>query len=389
MKKKWIFFIVILLIVIACFKFFNKKEEVDYFTIKPTKGDFANVVVATGEVSAQNLIDVGAQVSGQIQKLFVKTGDTVKKGEIIAKIDSVKQSNEVGKLKAENEILLADLNASEISLKILNSKYKRQKTLYNKNATSKEALDDAYDLVALKIAQISQIKARVLQNQIALDTAMTNLGYTQILSPLDGVVISTIAKEGQTVNANQTTPLIVQIADLSKLEINMQIAEGDLPKVKTGMKVRYSILANPNKKFDGIISSIDPAMTTLSDGVKNTQNSQKNEAVYYYAKILVDNSNNFLKIGMTTENEIVIEEVKDAIYLQKNAIIKEGDKFFVKILKDEKPIKKEVKVGISDGFYSEIKSGISQNDDIILNSEAHQTGKNHKVSHPGGRNTRM
>ena len=72
MKKKWIFFIVILLIVIACFKFFNKKEEVDYFTIKPTKGDFANVVVATGEVSAQNLIDVGAQVSGQIQKLFVK-----------------------------------------------------------------------------------------------------------------------------------------------------------------------------------------------------------------------------------------------------------------------------------------------------------------------------
>ena len=389
MKKKWIFFIVILLIVIACFKFFNNKEEVDYFTIKPTKGDFANVVVATGEVSAQNLIDVGAQVSGQIQKLFVKTGDMVKKGETIAKIDSVKQSNEVGKLKAENEILLADLNASEISLKILNSKYKRQKTLYNKNATSKEALDDAYDLVALKIAQISQIKARVLQNQIALDTAMTNLGYTQILSPLDGVVISTIAKEGQTVNANQTTPLIVQIADLSKLEINMQIAEGDLPKVKTGMKVRYSILADPNKKFDGIISSIDPAMTTLSDGVKNTQNSQKNEAIYYYAKILVDNSNNFLKIGMTTENEIVIEEVKDAIYLQKNAIIKEGDKFFVKILKDEKPIKKEVKVGISDGFYSEIKSGISQNDDIILNSEAHQTGKNHKVSHPGGRNTRM
>ena len=150
-------------------------------------------------------------------------------------------------------------------------------------------MDDAYDLVALKIAQISQIKARVLQNQIALDTAMTNLGYTQILSPLDGVVISTIAKEGQTVNANQTTPLIVQIADLSKLEINMQIAEGDLPKVKTGMKVRYSILADPNKKFYGIISSIDPAMTTLSDGVKNTQNSQKNEAVYYYAKILVDN----------------------------------------------------------------------------------------------------
>lgn len=218
---------------------------------------------------------------------------------------------------------------------------------------------------------------------------MTNLGYTQILSPLDGVVISTIVKEGQTVNANQTTPLIVQIADLSKLEINMQIAEGDLPKVKTGMKVRYSILADPNKKFDGIISSIDPAMTTLSDGVKNTQNSQKNEAVYYYAKILVDNSNNFLKIGMTTENEIVIEEVKDAIYLQKNAIIKEGDKFFVKILKDEKPIKKEVKVGISDGFYSEIKSGIGQNDDIILNSQAHQTGKNHKVSHPGGRNTRI
>ncbi|MCZ6111945.1 efflux RND transporter periplasmic adaptor subunit [Campylobacter ureolyticus] len=387
MKKKWIFFIVILLIVIACFKFFNKKEEVDYFTIKPTKGDFANVVVATGEVSAQNLIDVGAQVSGQIQKLFVKTGDMVKKGEIIAKIDSVKQSNEVGKLKAENEILLADLNASEISLKILNSKFQRQKTLFSKNATSKEALDDAYDLVSLKASQISQTKAKILQNQIDLDTAMTNLGYTEILSPLDGIVISTIVKEGQTVNANQTTPLIVQIADLSKLEINMQIAEGDLPKVKTGMKVRFSILADPNKKFEGVISSIDPAMTTLSDGVKNTQTSQKNEAVYYYAKMLVDNSDNFLKIGMTTENEIIIDEVKDAIYIPKNAVFKENDKFFVSILKDNEAVKKQVTLGIEDGFYTQIKSGINENYDVILNNEV--TSKKSKMSHPGGRNTRM
>lgn len=387
MKKKLLFFLVILVLILVCFKFFNKKEDVSYFTIKPTKGDFANVVVATGEVSAQDLVDVGAQVSGQIQNLFVKIGYKVKKGDIIAKIDSVKQNNEIQKLKAQHEILMADLNTSEISLKILNSKFQRQKTLFSKNATSKEALDDAYDLVSLKASQISQTKAKILQNQIDLDTAMTNLGYTEILSPLDGIVISTIVKEGQTVNANQTTPLIVQIADLSKLEINMQIAEGDLPKVKTGMKVRFSILADPNKKFEGVISSIDPAMTTLSDGVKNTQTSQKNEAVYYYAKMLVDNSDNFLKIGMTTENEIIIDEVKDAIYIPKNAVFKENDKFFVSILKDNEAVKKQVTLGIEDGFYTQIKSGINENDDVILNNEV--TSKKSKMSHPGGRNTRM
>ncbi|NLK67272.1 MAG: efflux RND transporter periplasmic adaptor subunit [Campylobacteraceae bacterium] len=374
--KRFIKFTLILLILGAGGYFgyskLNKKEEVSYLTVKPLKGTLTNSVVAAGEVWARDLVDVGAQVGGQIEKLYVKVGDKVKKGDMIAQIDSVKQINEIEKRKAQHEIYMADLNASEISANIAELKYQRELNLYNRKATSKESLENAKNDLALKRAKITQLKAQINQNNIDLDTAMTNLSYTKITAPLDGTIVSTIVKEGQTVNANQTTPLIVQIADLSKLEINMEVAEGDLPKIDVGMRVKFSILANPNKKFESTISSIDPAMTDLSDGKyarsSTSQTSSSKSAVYYYAKMLIDNKDNFFKIGMTTENEVVISESKDTIYIPDSAISKEDGKFFVKVLKGDKPVKKEVTLGITDGFYQEILTGINENDDIIMQS---------------------
>lgn len=372
--KKFIKYLIIILILLGTgyftyTKFFKPKDEIDYFTIKPTNGDLVNFVAATGEVLARDLVDVGAQVSGQIQKLYVNLGDEVKKGDIIAEIDSVKQANEIANLEAQKQILLADLNASTIAFNIAQKRFEREKRLYNANATSKESLENAENNLALNRAKIEQIKAQINQNSINLNTATTNLGYTKIVAPLDGTIVSVVVKEGQTVNANQSTPVIVQIADLTKLEINMQIAEGDLPKIKKGMEVRYSILADTDKKMKGEISSIDPAMTTLSDGVysKNSLSSNSNKAVYYYAKILVDNNDNFLKIGMTIENNIIISESKNTIYIPKSSIFSRDGKFFVKVLSADRAIEKEVELGIEDGFYQEVIGGIDLNDELIVN----------------------
>ena len=379
--KKFIKFIIFLTIlgVVGFFLYskFNKEENVNYLTVKPLKGTLTNSVIATGEVWARDLVDVGAQVGGQIERLYVKVGDEVKKGDLIAQIDSVKQINEIDKKKAQHEIYMADLNASEISVNVAEAKYKRELNLYNRKATSKESLENAKNDLALKNAKIIQLKAQINQNNIDLDTAMTNLSYTKIIAPLDGTIISTIVKEGQTINANQTTPLIAQIADLSKLEINMEIAEGDLPKIAVGMQVKYSILANPDTKFESEILSIDPAMTDLSDGKfaksNTSQTSNSNSAVYYYAKMLIDNTDELFRIGMTTENEVIINESKDTIYIPHSAIFKENDKFYINALENQKPVKKEISLGISDGFYQEILSGINENDDIIMQSGSSAT----------------
>lgn len=377
--------------VLACiggfvyFKFIKGDDETKYLTTTPIKGDFVNSVVATGEVNALDLIDVGAQVSGRIERLYVDIGDRVKKGDMIAQIEDIRQRNEVDKKKAEYESLLADLNATTIAKNIAVSKLKREEKLFKRDATSKESLEMAQNEATLKISQVTQINASIKQNQIDLNTAMTNLSYTKITAPIDGTIVSTIVKEGQTVNANQTTPVIVQIADLSKLEMKLEIAEGDLPKIKEGLKIRYSILANPNIKKEAIINKIDPAMTSLSDGtLSKSATTDSNKAVYYYAKSYIDNSDNFLKIGMTTQNEIIIDESLDTMYIPKSALYSKDGRDFVDVLvgnlEHTKRVPKEVNLGITDGFYVEIKSGLNIDDKVIL-GDSSEIDKSQKTSY--------
>ncbi|WP_195836328.1 efflux RND transporter periplasmic adaptor subunit [Campylobacter portucalensis] len=380
MKKNVKFTVFLSVILVVGFSFYynlNKNIDTKYLTTKPIRGDLTNSVVVAGQIWARDLVDIGTQVSGEVQKLYVKIGDSVKKGDFIAKIDSIKQKNEVEKKKAENQILMADLNASKISFKIAKQKYEREQNLYKKGASSKENLENALNNLTLKKAKIEQLKAQIYQNKIDLDTAMRNLDLTNIKAPFDGTIVSIIAKEGQTLNANQTTPIIAQIADLSKLEINMQIPEGDLPKIKVGMSVKYSILSDPDLKFDGDIVKIDPALSDLSDGKyakHGMQNIQSSGAIYYYAKMFIKNQENLFKIGMTTQNEIIISQSKDILYIPQNAIFRENNKSFVKILKDGNVLKQYVNLGISDGIYVEVDN-INENDDIILQNDESNKSK--------------
>lgn len=376
---KSIFKLILLLLFLTCCyfgynKFFDKKEEFDYITTTLKKGDITNSVIATGEVYAQNLIDVGAQVGGQIKKLYVKLGDSVKKGDMIAQIDSVKQENEIAKQKAQLQIYNANLNSAKISAKNAKIQYQRELALLKSNATSKESVENAKNTLALDEAKVDEIKSQIEQTKIELDTANTNLGYTKITAPSDGVIVSLPVEEGKTVNSNQTTPTIAKIADLSKMEIRMQIAEGDILKISKGMSVVYSILSDNKHKFKAIIDSVDPALTTLSDGsYNNTQSSSSktsdSEAVYYYAKVLI-NDNKILKIGMTTENSIIINEAKDVNYLPINAVKSDEKGDFVLILRGDKQEKRYIKTGISDNYNVEIKSGVNENDEVIISESS-------------------
>ena len=378
MKKSKILIILLILGVGGYFvydKFFKvKEEEVEFITKKAKKGSFSKKVDATGEIFATELIDVGAQVSGQIKKLYVKLGDHVKKGDMIASIDSSTQQNSIDNKEAQLAIYKAQLESAKVALNIAKTQFDRENALFSKNATSKQEFESAKNTYSANSAKIKELEAQIKQTNIELSTAKINLGYTKITAPRDGTVVSVQVEEGQTVNANQTTPTIVNIADLSHVKMKMQIAEGDITKIKVGTPVEYSILSEPTKKFQTTVSSIDPGLTTLSDGSYGSSSSSKSSyssssssssAVYYYAQSIVDNKDGILRIGMTTQNELLIANVEDAIIVPSIGIKKDENGTFVYVLKDGKPVKTAVKTGIKDNLDTQIISGINEGDEII------------------------
>ena len=378
MKKSKILIILLILGVGGYFvydKFFNiKDEKVEFITKKAKRGSFSKKVDATGEIFATELIDVGAQVSGQIKKLYVKLGDQVKKGDMIASIDSSTQQNSIDNKEAQLAIYKAQLESAKVALNIAKTQFDRENALFTKNATSKQEFESAKNTYSANSAKIKELEAQIKQTNIELSTAKINLGYTKITAPRDGTVVSVQVEEGQTVNANQTTPTIVNIADLSRVKMKMQIAEGDITKIKVGTPVEYSILSEPTKKFQTTVSSIDPGLTTLSDGSYGSSSSSKSSyssssssssAVYYYAQSIVDNKDGILRIGMTTQNELLIANVEDAIIVPSIGIKKDENGTFVYVLKDGKPVKTVVKTGIKDNLDTQIISGINEGDEII------------------------
>ena len=378
MKKTKILIILLILGVGGYFvydKFFNiKDEKVEFITKKAKKGSFSKKVDATGEIFATELIDVGAQVSGQIKKLYVKLGDQVKKGDMIASIDSSTQQNSIDNKEAQLAIYKAQLESAKVALNIAKTQFDRENALFSKNATSKQEFESAKNTYSANSAKIKELEAQIKQTNIELSTAKINLGYTKITAPRDGTVVSVQVEEGQTVNANQTTPTIVNIADLSRVKMKMQIAEGDITKIKVGTPVEYSILSEPTKKFQTTVSSIDPGLTTRSDGSYGSSSSSKSSyssssssssAVYYYAQSIVDNKDGILRIGMTTQNELLIANVEGAIIVPSIGIKKDENGTFVYLLKDGKPVKTAVKTGIKDNLDTQIISGINEGDEII------------------------
>lgn len=369
MKFKHLNKIILLIIVVAVvvavyFFFFNKKEQVSYMTVPVTRGDINRVVNATGEVGAQQLVSVGAQVSGQIEKLYVTLGQTVKKGDLIAQIDSTTQRNDLEINKAKLQSLQAQLEAAQVALKVRKSQYDREIILDKGNATSKENLENAENNYVSALSQVADLESMITQTQISLNTAEVNLGYTTISAPQDGTIVSIPVEEGQTINANQTTPTIVEIADLTKMEILLEISEGDITKVKPGMPVSYTILSEPEKVFQTTLFSIDPGSTALTDGRAGTTTTST-DAVYYYGRLRVANNDGNLHIGMTAQSVITVASAAGVLMVPTMVISANGPHKSVSVMQNGQPVKREVTTGLADNMYTEIVAGLEEGEEVV------------------------
>ena len=378
MKKRFFILLGLLVATGAVYYFFssNNKQETTYLTESVTRGNVEKTVVASGSVESVNEVDVGAQASGKITKLYVKLGQEIKKGEMIADIDSTTQINTLNTKKAALVSYQAQLKAKKTAYDVALSSYNRLSKLYTQKATSLDSLNTAKSTLDNAKAEMEAIEANTKQAEIEVNTAETNVGYTKITAPMDGTVISVPVSEGQTVNANQTTPTIVTIADLSKMKIKPEISEGDITKVKAGQEVSFTILSDSQTVYHSVIDSVDPANTTTSDSSStssstSSSSSSTTSAIYYYANVLIDNPNRTLRIGMTTENNIKIANAKDVLLVSNMAIQKRDGKNFVNVLNDKnQPEPREVEIDVQNDFKTEIKSGLNEGEKVIVSQVA-------------------
>ncbi len=377
MKNRVVLIVVILALfgVGAYFIFFNDNEKITYLTQKVKKIDISQTIEAVGKVYAKDQVDVGAQVSGQIIKLYVDVGSHVKQGDLIAQIDKDKQQNDLDITKAQLESAKANLESKKVALEIASKQYQREQKLYAAKASSLENLETQKNNFYTLKANVAELNAQVVQLEITLKNAQKDLGYTTITAPMDGVVINVAVDEGQTVNANQNTPTIVRIANLDQMEVRMEIAEADVGKIKIGTELDFSLLSDPQKTYQASIASIDPADTQISDSStssgsssSSSSSSSSNNAIYYYAKFYVANKDDFLRIGMSIQNEIVVASAKDVIAVPTYVIKNDAKGYYVEILQDQKAVKKYVKLGIKDSVNTQILEGLSEGELLVVSS---------------------
>ncbi|RYX91795.1 MAG: macrolide transporter subunit MacA [Comamonadaceae bacterium] len=364
--------------------FFPAAKPPAYVTATATTGDIEQTVLATGTLQAFKQVSVGAQASGQVKLLTVALGDTVKKGQLIAEIDSLKQENDVRNTEAALQSAQATLLSRQASLKQAELTFKRQQELLALDAISREAYEQAEATLNTTRADIKTSEAQIAQARIAADTSKVNLGYTKILAPMDGVVVAIVTQQGQTVNANQSAPTIIKLALLDTITVKAQISEADVIRVKAGQKVYFTILGSPEKRYYTTLRTVEPAPDSILTDTATSSSSAS--AIYYNGLLDVPNADGALRISMTAQVYIVLNEAKDVLTIPSSALGTRGRKGVqtVRVINAEgTPEPREVKVGINNNVTAQITEGLKEGDKVIV-SEAPPPGSNAGGNRSGG-----
>ncbi|WP_104495390.1 MacA family efflux pump subunit [Acinetobacter indicus] len=296
-----------------------KAQTPQFISAEVTRGDIEDSVLATGVLEATKMVSVGAQVSGQVRKMYVELGDQVKQGQLIAQIDSVRQENELKTAEASIKNQQAQLAVRQANLAKVEAEYRRQQAMYDQDATSRAELEAALASYKTAQADIAAINAQIEQSRLTLATTREDLGYTRIVAPMDGTVVAIVTEEGQTVNANQSAPTIVKLAKLDTMTVKSEISEADVMKVEEGQRVYFTTLGNSEKKHYATLRQVEPAPNSINTETNNSS-STSSSAVYYNALFDVPNEDGKLRIDMTAQVSIVLDEAKNVLMIPAAAI---------------------------------------------------------------------
>jgi HlyD family secretion protein len=367
MKKVLLILIIVIIGAAAFFSLKDNGEKLKFRTVKVIRGNIVETVTASGVVNPVNTVLVGTQVSGTVSRIHADFNSPVKKGQLIAEIDPAIFEAKLDQSRANLMQARADLEMAEANLVNSKREMERKKTLLSKEILPQSEFDRAETEYMSSRAQASAAKARIAQAKATLKQDETNLRYTRILSPVDGIVISRNVNVGQTVAASFQTPTLFTIAeDLTRMQIDSSVDEADIGKVQVGQNVEFTVDAYANITFKGNVSQVRLAPTTVEN------------VVTYNVVVMVDNTGLKLKPGMTATVSMIISDKKGVLMVPNSALrftySDSGkpdmyDTQGIWTLKNGNPERTDITTGISDGEYTEITSGnIKEGHDVIVES---------------------
>lgn len=367
MKTLFRLVIVALVLLAGYFSWTQYRGEGDVVvpqTATVTRGTVQETVLASGVIEASQLVSVGARTSGQIEALVVSLGDEVAAGDLIAQIDDEDQQNDLLQAKADLANIEAQIAAKRANIKQAELTLARENSLHAQNYASQEDVEAAEATLEVYQAELDALNAQKASADVTVSTAQIALNRTQITAPMAGTVVAVVVDEGQTVNASTDTPTIVKLANLDKMIVKAEISEADVVHVAAGQKVSFTILGEPDAPFEAIVRDVEPAPSEIED----SDTIDTDEAIYYNGRLEVDNPDHKLRIGMTTEVSIVLDEAVDVLTVPSSALNSTPDgRYIVEIYDAEtgevRP--QPVEVGLNNKVTAEIKSGLEEGDVVV------------------------
>lgn len=374
LQKKYIYSTaaVIIVIIIGAIGFAGSKQ-VKYNTKTLKRCTITEVVEASGTINPVNTVSVGSTVSGLIKEIYVDYNDVVKKGQILAQIDPANFEATVQQNQAQINNARANLAKLQAIANYDQKQYVRYKNLYAKNFVAKSELDEKLSTYQSDVAQINAAKAQINQYQASLKTALTNLGYTKIIAPVDGTVISREIDLGSPVAASFQAPELFTIAqDLTKMQIEVSVSEADIGKVEEGQDVTYTLDGYPDSSFKGKVTQVRLSPTTESNVVTYT--------------VIVDVNNEDLKLkpGMTANVSIITDKSENVLCVP-NMALKftpdiNGPKYKnqgIWILEKNKPKRIEIETGANNDSSTEVISdALNEGTEVIMSIKGKNSKKN-------------
>jgi len=347
-------------------------------TVAVTRGDIESSVTALGTLQPRRYVDVGAQASGQIRKLHVEPGDQVQEGQLLVEIDpSTQQARlDAGRFSIDN--LKAQLAEQQAQYKLAEQQYKRQQSLAAGGATREEDVQTAQAQLKVTQARIDMYRAQILQAQANLRSDEAELGYTRIYAPMSGTVVAVDAREGQTLNAQQQTPLILRIARLSPMTVWAQVSEADIGHVKPGMNAYFTTLAGGKRRWISTVRQIlpippkplDPSMQSSGSSSSSGSGSSGGKVVLYTVLLDVDNPDNSLMAEMTAQVFFVAGQARDVLTAPLAALDDDGDKpdqrLAQVVASNGKVELRHVRTGISDRLRVQILDGLAEGEHLVI-----------------------
>lgn len=381
MSKKIIITCVIILIVISIvLGILSKGKKTFYETDELKKCTISQTVEASGTINPVNTVSVGSTVSGLIKEIYVDFNSVVKKGQVLAQIDPAIFEATVKQQQAAIVNAQANLAKLQANADYSRKTFNRYQNLYKRNFISKSDLDQAKSTYQADMAQIEAAKAQIVQAQAQYKTALTNLDYTKITAPVDGMIISRKIDVGQPVAASFQAPELFTIAqDLKKMQIEVNVSEADIGKVEKGQSVIYTLDGYPDSEFYGKVTQVRISPTTVSN------------VVTYSVIVEVENEDLKLKPGMTANVQIVTKKVENVYCVSNSALkvninekneIMKYEKPGIWLLENKTPKRVEVEIGISDDEKTQIISNkLKQSDKIIIGIMDAKSKKEMKQKH--------